>query len=232
MVINGRSSDSGTIKAGVPQGSVLGPLLFLIFINDIVDIVHSNIKLFADDTSLFLSVDNPDLTASTLNNDLSLIDSWSSDWLVTFNALKTDAMLISRKRNQVQHPPLVFQGIQLHNVNQHKHLGLILRSDLRWNDHIDMIVNKATKQLNIMKALQYLLDRKTLEIIYISFIRPLMEYAGMVWDGCTQADAQRLEDIQLAAARVISGAMRTTPSEKLYEETGLATLATPEKPVN
>ena len=102
----------------------------------------------------------------------------------------------------------------------------MLRSDLRWNDHIDSIVNKATKQLNIMKALQYRLDRKTLEIIYISFIRPLMAYAGMVWDGCTQADAQRLEDIQLAAVRVISGAMRTTPSEKLYEETGLSTLAT------
>ena len=106
-----------------------------------------------------------------------------------------------------------------------KHLGLVLRSDLKWNDHIDAIVTKATKQLNILKTLQYRLDRKTLEIIYISFIRPLMEYGSAVWDGCTQVDAHRLEGIQLAAARVISGALRTTPNMRLYEETGLAQLA-------
>ena len=84
---------------------------------------------------------------------------------------------------------------------------------------------KATKQLNILKTLQYSLDRKTLEIIYTSFIRPIMEYGCAVWDGCTQADALRLESIQLAAARVISGALRTTSNMKLYEETGLTQLA-------
>ena len=225
VVINGKTSTWGTINAGVPQGSVLGPLLFLIFINDIVDIVHSKIKLFADDTSLYLTVDNPQLSADILNGDLSSIDSWSSDWMVTFNALKTDAMLVSRKRNQVFHPPLSFQNHQLDNVEQHKHLGIILRSDLRWKDHIDLIIVRASKQLNIMKSLQYLLDRETLEVIYKSFIRPLMEYGSVVWDGCTQGDSQRLESVQLAAARVISGAMLTTPNDKLYEETGLQTLA-------
>ena len=76
-----------------------------------------------------------------------------------------------------------------------------------------------------MKSLQYSLDRATLEIIYTSFVRPLMEYASIVWDGCTQADAERLENTQLDAARVICGAMRTTPSDKLYEVTGILILA-------
>ena len=225
VVINGQSSEWGTVNAGVPQGSVLGPLLFLIFINDIVDIVRSNIKLFADDTSLFLSVENPNLTANTINSDLLSIDSWSDDWMVTFNAQKTDAMLMSRKRDLVHHPPLVFQDHQLEHMDQHKHLGLVFRNDLRWNDHINAILAKATKQLNILKTLQFRLDRKTLEIIYTSFIRPLMEYGNVVWDGCTQSDALKLESVQLAAARVISGAMRTTFDAKLYEETGLTTLA-------
>ena len=74
----------GTINAGVPQGALLGPLLFLIFINDKVNIVQSKIKIFADDTSLYLTVDNRNLTANILNEDLSSIDSRSSDWLITY----------------------------------------------------------------------------------------------------------------------------------------------------
>ena len=81
-------------------------------------------------------------------------------------------------------------------------------------------MTKASKQLNIMKSLQYRLDRETLEVIYMSFIRPIMEYGSEVWDGCAQADKKLLEDLQLAAARIVTGAMKTTPSEKLYEETG------------
>ena len=90
VVIKGQSSEWGTISTGVPQGSVLGPLLFLVFINDIVDIVHSEIKVFADDTSLYLTVDNPITAAASLNIDLSSIDDWFKQWLISFNALKTD----------------------------------------------------------------------------------------------------------------------------------------------
>ena len=121
----------GIVQACVFQGSVLGPLLFLIYINDIVNLVCSDIKLFADDTSLYLTVDNPVHAAEIINSDLAIIDKWSDDWLVTFNALKTDSMLISRKINSPYHPPLIFQGHTLENVNSDKHLGVTLRSDLR-----------------------------------------------------------------------------------------------------
>ena len=109
VVIQGQSSSWGKICAGVPQGSVLGPLMFLIYINDIVDIVRSKIKLFADDTSLYLTIDNPVIAAQTMNMDLSNIDQWSKDWLVTFNALKTDSMLISRKSNSPSHHQFFFR---------------------------------------------------------------------------------------------------------------------------
>ena len=199
--------------------------MFLIYINDIVDIVHSQIKLFADDTSLYLTVEDPVATAASLNTDLSAIDTWSKDWLVTFNAIKTESMLISRKHQPIDHPPLIFQGHQLENVANHRHLGLTFRSDLKWTDHINQSILKATRQTNILKSLQYRLNRETLEVIYISFIRPLLEYACVVWDGCNQSDNTRLEKIQLAAARVVTGAMISTSTVKLYEETGWETLA-------
>ena len=225
VVIQGQSSSWGKVCAGVPQGSVLGPLMFLIYINDIVDIVRSNIKMFADDTSLYLTIDNPVTAAQTMNMDLSKIDQWSKDWLVTFNALKTDSMLISRKSNPPSHPPILFQGHILQDVAHHKHLGVTIRSDLRWSDHITDISNKSSKLINIMKSLKFTLDRKTLETIYTSFIRPILEYGSQVWSGCTVQDEEKLECIQLNAARIVTGAMHGTSTAKIYEETGWLTLS-------
>ena len=138
---------------------------------------------------------------------------------------ETDSMLISRKTNSPNHPPIIFQDHVLRNVNQHKHLGVTLRSDLRWTDHVNEIVAKTSKLINIMKGLKFTLDRLTLETIYISFIRPILEYGSPIWDGCTAVDEAKLENIQLNAARIVTGAMHGTSNAKLYEELGWHTLA-------
>jgi hypothetical protein len=96
VVIKNVSSDWGFIKAGVPQWSILEPLFF--FINDIVIDIQSTIKLFADDTSLYLIIDNPQTTADILNRDLDKIHTWSTNWLVSFSPQKTETMTISRKK--------------------------------------------------------------------------------------------------------------------------------------
>ena len=199
--------------------------MLLIYINDIVGLVRSNIQMFADDTSLYLTIDDPDTAADILNSDLSNIEQWSDDWLVTFNALKTNSMLISRKTTSPNHPSIKFQGHSLENVTQHKHLGITLRSDLRWSDHISEITIKANKMINIMKSLKFILDRNTLETIYISFIRPILEYGSPVWSGCTASDEEKLEHVQLSAARIVTGAMQGTSNAKLYEEIGWLSLA-------
>ena len=104
---------------------------------------------------------------------------------------KTESMLISRKLNKPVHPPLFMQEVQIAEVSSHKHLGLILSNDCTWHQHIDYIAKKAWNRINIMRKLKFKLDRSSLEIIFTTFIRPLLEYGDIVWDNCTQFEKTR-----------------------------------------
>ena len=125
VVLNGQTSDWASVLARVPQGSILGPLLFLIYINDIVTNIGCSIRLFADDTSLYIVVECPNTAAKLLNADLETTFKWANDWLVTFNANKTLSMIISRKLYPVLHPLLFMNDIMLKETDMHKHLGLL-----------------------------------------------------------------------------------------------------------
>ena len=218
VLINGSCSAWGNITAGVPQGSVLGPLLFLVYINDIAYAVNSQIRLFADDTTLFVTVDNPIASGETLNNDLDALHQWSQQWLVSFSPEKTVCMTASRKKNKPVHPPLIFNAHTLQEVNSHKQLGVIFSSDLMWSNQILDICLRAGKRVDILAHLKYRLDRKTLEILYFSYIRPILEYGDVVWGNCSKEETGLLEEVQLRAARIISGAIRGTSHVRIYEE--------------
>ena len=120
----------------VPQGSILGPLLFLLFIDNIVLDIGSNIRLFADDTSLYIIVDNPITAANCLNIDLERFSKWAATWLVAFNPSKTESLLISRKLNKLNHPPIIMQNLQIPEVEFRKHLGIYLSNDCTWHHRI------------------------------------------------------------------------------------------------
>ena len=212
------------IKAGVPQGSILGPLLFLLYINDIVKNIGSNIRLFADDTSLFIIVNNPTTAALCLNSDLEKLSRWAAIWLVTFNPSKNESLLISRKINKPIHPPLYMQNVQIQEVSSHKHLGLYFSNDCSWHQHIDYIKQKAWFRIHIMRKLKFKLDRKSLETIYLTFIRPLLEYGDVIWDNCTQYEKNELDKIQNEAARITTGTTKLVSLDNLYKEVGWQTL--------
>ena len=125
----GGSSHWLSIEAGVPQGSILCPLLFLIYINDIVTHIKSTVRLSADDASLYLIVDEPVEAARCLNSDLELIDQWAERWLVKFNAAKSESLFISGKANRQYFPPLLVNNEPIKVVTSHKHLGSFLSCD-------------------------------------------------------------------------------------------------------
>ena len=220
VTIPGGSSDWVSVNAGVPQGSILGPLLFLLYINDIVHEINSSIRLFADDTSIYIIVDFPDSAAQILNIDLERIANWAAKWLVNFNANKNESMLISRKILRANHPILYFNNVSIEQVQSHKHLGIYLSDKCEWHVHLENTEKKAWSRVHLLRSLKFDLDRKSLQTMYFSFIRPVLEYADVVWDNCTQQQMNDLEKIQLEAGRIVSGTTKLVAIDRLYRELG------------
>lgn len=224
VILSGSVSEWMLVNAGVPQGSILGPLLFLIFINDIVCDINSSIRLFADDTSLYIIVENPQNAAIVLNSDLDTISKWASNWLVDFNPSKTCSLLISRKSVPIAHPSLIMNNFVLTESSHHKHLGVIFSSTCNWNEHIEKITESAWIRLNLLRALKFKISRLALEKIYITFIRPLLEYSDVVWDNCTAECKLLLDSVHHEAARIVTGATKLCSIEKLLGDLGWETL--------
>ena len=130
VVINGQASSWFTTNAGVPQGSILGPILFLIFINDMHLSVLSEMRLFADDSHLYDISKNVNSSVVKINNDLALLEGWAKQWRVKFNPTKTIYMIFSRTGNTPDHPNVIFSGTILKESKQHKNLGIVFHNQL------------------------------------------------------------------------------------------------------
>ena len=229
VVLNGQSSCWLKIKAGVPQGSILGPLLFLIYINDISNNLESNVKLFADDTSLFSIVFDKNLSSQTLNNDLIKIQQWAYQWKMNFNpdaSKQAQEVIFSRKTNKPQHPDLLFNQSQVQRSDAQKHLGVILDNKLNFNQHVKCAMDKANKGINVLRKLRYYVPRDSLIRIYKTFIRSQLDYADIIYDQPSNMSfCDKLESIQYNSALAITGAIRGTSKDKLYKELGLESLS-------
>ncbi|CAG2205733.1 unnamed protein product [Mytilus edulis] len=226
VVINGQTSSSQNTYAGVPQGSILGPLLFLIYVNDIKDGIVSNIKLFADDTSLVKQIDDISDCFQTLNSDLVTLNTWAQQWCVTFNAEKTEYLIISKKKQIPHYPPLILNNVNIKRVTCHKHLGLILNDKLSWTDHIADICKKCHNKLNTILRMRHILPRLCIEKLYKTFVRSLLDYADVIYDNCTSADSANIEHVQRRACIISTGAIRVTKHVTLLKEVGLELLKT------
>ena len=226
VTLNGHTSQLKMMHAGVPQGSVLGPLLFLIYINDITSDIKNDPYLFADDTSVLSHIESGDAyqAVNMLNCDLSQIQSWAKKWLICIHPQKTVAMLFSNKRVPSTLPPILLGDQVISLVSAHSHLGMTFTPTLSWTEHIERVSAKCYKILGILKRYKYRWTRNALETCYFSFVRPIVEYGSIIYDSCSIGDSNKLEAVQLEAARLVTGAKKGTSHDALYSELGWLTL--------
>ena len=220
VVLNGQKSEWRNTTAGVPQGSILGPLLFLIFVNDITEGIESDIHLFADDTSLLEIIDNYNDSIAKMNRDLERLSTWADRWLVTFNAAKTVYLKVSRKINATPKPALKLKGENIKEVASHKHLGLTFNDSHTWTNHIENLVTKAAKCVGLLRRICCEVPRECLETLYKSMILPILEYGDIIFDGSADIHIDRLEKVQRQAALTCTGAYKHTKHTKLLDELG------------
>jgi hypothetical protein len=154
VLVNGQSSTLRHLKAGVPQGSILGPLLFILYINDIVGEVNLDLRIYADDTTIFLKFDDPWQAAREIEQNLEYIQEWAKKWLITFNPSKTVSLTFSRKR-EPEIPQISMANTEINNQTVHKHLGLTLQTNGKWGSHVKEIVTKAKRRVDILRSLTH-----------------------------------------------------------------------------
>ena len=219
VVVNGKTSEWCNTNAGVPQGSILGPLLFLVFINDIVDNIQSKIYIFADDTSIMRPITNAAEDFQILNRDLQTLFNWAQNWRVTFNAKKTEYMVFSLKNKPVNYPLLYLGNTQITQVDHHTHLGLTFDVKMTWRNHIHRVYTKASQRLANIKRIRYIIPRNTAATLYKSLVRPIFEYADSVYDNVP--GLAKFDQLQREALLMITCGYQRTPTINLYQETGI-----------
>ena len=179
VIINNFQSNESNVDSGVPQGSVLGPLLFLIYVNDLPKTICSPSLLFADDTKLFRPITDFQ-SSQQLQDDILILEQWSKIWQLIFNTKKSFIMHLGRNN-----PNYIYYigGDQLQPVKEHKDLklGVLMDSNLKFHSHSSAVVSKANQVLGLIMKTFVNLNEHTLPLLYKSLVRPHLEYANVVW---------------------------------------------------
>ena len=176
VVVDGKQSSLIDVVSGVPQGTVLGPLLFLLHINDLPSVVSSKVRLFADDCLIYRNIKNKE-DQIALQKDLNLLENWGNTWGMRFNAAKCNITQMSRTRD-----PKLFNysltGQVLDEVMDTKYLGVTLSNDLEWSKHIATMTNKANSKLSFLRRNLKGCPEKLKQTAFFSLIRSFMEYGA------------------------------------------------------
>ena len=193
VLLDGESSDHVPVLSGVLQGTVLGPMMFLIYINDITEDISSQLRLFADDCLLYRTIKS-EQDSILLQRDLDILSLWAKVWQMRFNLSKCTAMRCTRSHN-----PMIINyslhGFTLSAANKHMYLGVMLDDQLSWSIHITNVANKATRMLNFFKRHLSKCSSNVKTSAYLLMVHPLMEYACVVWDPHYQSQVSVLEKV-------------------------------------
>ncbi len=203
VVVDGASSPKTKVDSGVPQGTVLGPLLFLLFINDLPNHVSPGtvVRLFADDCLVYREINSP-ADQEILQRDLTALNNWAHTWGMRFNPAKCNVMTIARCKTPFARI-YTFCGEALVSVDHAKYLGITISNNLEWSKHVDIVTKKASNTLNFVRRNLKYCPRKCKETAYFSLARSTLEYSAAVWDPHLKKDKDKVERVNRRAARFV-----------------------------
>ena len=202
VVIEGCESHWCNITAGVPQGSILGPLLFLLYINDIINTLQTDIHLYADDDVLMCNLNATPNATDVINQDLQQLHTWAQTWYMSFNTSKTKYMIISNKYVPQAYPTIELNNVEIEKVSCFKQLGLYFDEKMTWESHIDHIVSIANKKIGLMWKVILQFPRTCAETIYASYVRPILDYGCAIYNNCSRLLSDKLECTEKCSPRM------------------------------
>ena len=219
-----QSSSPKKIITGVPQGSILGPLLFLLYINDLPECLSKTTPhLYADDTQIFASSTVYADLIEKLNSDLNQISKWLAINKLQHHPTKTKVMIIGSAQNlkeKVRDSPVMLNGKTIPSTDSFECLGVIIDKRLLWDKHIEKICKKVGAGIAVMKRIKPFVPIETMRLIYNALIQPYFDYCSPLWDNCCAYLKEKLQKFQNRAARIIAGASYEIPSADVLETLG------------
>ena len=229
--VGSTESDFSCIKYGVPQGSILGPLLFIIYINDLPLMLESSLSdLYADDTILYKSSSIVQTLNLHLNNDFLNVREWCKRNDITINTNKTKSMLIGseRKLQNCDGTLTIFtDGLEtIDNVENQKLLGIHIDKSLSWSEQVDHICSIISSRTFLLSRLRSYLSTECLKLFYNSYILTIIDYCCTVWGSTSLGNLEKIHKLQKRAARIILHVSYDTPSKELFEKLGWMTIFT------
>ena len=215
IMVRGEYSEWVDVISGVPQGSVLGPILFLIYVNDIPEMVNCSIKMFADDTKLFRTVKSID-DCNILQNDLDTLSQWTNEWLLSFNVDKCKVMHIGKNNPKLEYTMRTENENKiLIETREEKDLGVWITNDLKPEKQVISASQRAMTVLRSVKRAFVRFDIETFSIIYTTYIRPHLEYCIQAWAPYYAKDILLLEKVQRRATKLVWGLKDLSYEERL-----------------
>jgi hypothetical protein len=214
-------SNFDIVTAGVPQGSVLGPVLFLMFINDLpLYMNNSDIDLFADDTTVYNSNNEASCMQNELQEDANNFQNWCQQNIMFTNKGKSSTMQIGtqQKLSKTNEIEIIIENEKLKSTTNQKLLGVQIDSNLSWNAQVEETCKKVTRKITLLKQLSKYVPRSSLQIFYNSYILPIFDYGITVWGHTSDYNIDRLTRLQKRAARIILKAHYLTPSTQMFKE--------------
>jgi len=222
---NNVSSLTQSISCGVPQGSVLGPLLFILYINDLEKSIKSKCIIFADDTTIYTSGNDITLLFSRMNNDLDLLSRWFKTNKLSLNIDKTNYIIFTLNTKTHKEHQLAIDNVNIKQVDTTKFLGIHIDSKLQWHEHIKHVKKKMSSGLYALNSSKHILQQSHMKTLYYSLVHPYLNYGCLLWGNTHKTYLNKLEIVQRKAIRVITKSNYNAATSPLFKKTNILKLS-------